>query len=464
MQNIAKSVTFAAVLSAATVLPALAQDAVQAGVSAAVRGEVQVARADAVGRQVQGGEQIFLADAITSGAESGMQILLMDETVFTIGPESELTIDEFVYDPATGDGSLAASMTKGVMKFVTGNISDGTPENMTIKLPVGTIGIRGTIGVAAILTPEQAQQQFPNQASQLSGAGGGPGAPVIFAALVGPGPLTQTNANVGSFNFNSPDGNVDLSRPGGAVLATPGAAPIFFIAPPGTIPSVNADPVQGPAAVDGETLDEGGDDSSQSGDSTGTSEQSGGDDTAGSDDSGSAPGGDTGPSGGSSETQLSGAVGESNVGNDVSFGNVDLLNDSAGTIDRGSDTSDEVAAASESNATFSDLAGVFGSSGSASASVPLSGMASAPSATASVFVSFSSRHMSLSGSNMPGGSFSTQTGQEAALFDNSTGATFSDSQLTCTECNATVSFTSSNTLNVSVTEGGETGSGSGTLQ
>lgn len=217
-------------------LGASAQEAVQAGVSAAVRGDVQVARADTVGRQVVGGDPIFLRDAITSGSESGMQILLLDETVFTIGPESEMEINEFVYDPASGDGSLGASLTKGVMRFVTGNISDGNPESMTIKLPVGTIGIRGTRGAAAVLSPQQAEQQFPGQFNNLGTTD--PGAPVVFAALSGPGPLTQTDSDIGSFNFSTPEGSVDLNRPGAAVLASPGAPPIFFIAPPGSIQDV----------------------------------------------------------------------------------------------------------------------------------------------------------------------------------------------------------------------------------
>jgi len=61
----------------------LAQDLVQAGVSAAVRGTVQLARADTVGIRVNSGEEIFLNDAITSGTASGMLIMLLDQTIFS---------------------------------------------------------------------------------------------------------------------------------------------------------------------------------------------------------------------------------------------------------------------------------------------------------------------------------------------------------------------------------------------
>ncbi|MEC9268895.1 MAG: FecR domain-containing protein [Pseudomonadota bacterium] len=418
MNRIATTLMTALAATTLWTAPSLAQDATQAGVSAAVRGEVALARANAVGRQIVSAEPIFLQDQITSGADSGMQILLLDETVFTIGPESEMTIDEFVYDPATRQGSLAASMGKGVMRFVTGNISAGTPENMTIKLPVGTIGIRGTIGVVSVLSPDQAQQQFPQQTSTLNPS---PGQPVVFAALAGPGPLTQTNANTGSFNFSSPNGSVDLNRPGGAVLASPGQPPVFFIAPPGAIQQVSA-PLRGRGQQ-------------QQSDSDQQQQQQ---------------------AEGAQSEQMGNANENSGASSDPIL---QALNDPGETQ---APLPVPESPAGDST-TFNDLAGIFGSTGSASASVPLSGMASAPNASASVSISFSARHMSLSGSNMPGGTFNTISGMEAQLNDSSTGASFSDSQLNCSNCSGTVKFTGGTGLNVTVTEGGETGSGSGNL-
>lgn len=65
-------------------------------------------------------------------------------------------------------------------------------------------------------------------------------APIIFAALVGPGALEYTDRSVSAFNFATPNGNVDLSRPNSAALASPGTPPVFFLAPPGSIGSVGA--------------------------------------------------------------------------------------------------------------------------------------------------------------------------------------------------------------------------------
>ena len=125
--------------------PSVALAAEQAGVSAAVRGEVVLARAQEAGNPVRSGEPVFMQDLLRSGPNSGMQLMLLDETTFTIGPESEIVVDEFVYDPQTGSGALGARVVKGVFRFVTGRIAKTDSGNVNVALPSGNIGVRGTI-------------------------------------------------------------------------------------------------------------------------------------------------------------------------------------------------------------------------------------------------------------------------------------------------------------------------------
>jgi hypothetical protein len=184
-------------------LPAGAAD--QAGVSAAVRGEVALTRLPIVGRQVVGGEPIYLQDGIKSGVRSGMQILLLDETVFTIGPESELVIDQFVYDPNTNAGKLSAEITKGVFRFVSGKIAHDKPESMDLKLPAGTLGVRGTM-VAGRVDPVA-------KSSRL--------------VLLGEGPQNDTGARAGAIEVCNAGSCVHVNRPGyGTIIEGPDAAPV----------------------------------------------------------------------------------------------------------------------------------------------------------------------------------------------------------------------------------------------
>jgi hypothetical protein len=88
---------------------------------------------------------------IVTGPNSGLQVLLLDQTVFTLGPEGEFTIDDFVFDPAPRTASkLTVSLAKGFFRWVTGRVSRARLHNMRLNLAVGAIGIRGTDFVAAI--------------------------------------------------------------------------------------------------------------------------------------------------------------------------------------------------------------------------------------------------------------------------------------------------------------------------
>ena len=190
-------------LSLASAWPALSAE--QAGVSAAVRGEVALTRVSIVGRQVVSGEPIFLKDAIRSGTRSGMQILLLDQTVFTIGPESELVIDEFVYDPRTSAGKLSAEITKGVFRFVSGKIAHEKPEDMNVKLPAGTLGVRGTMVAGRV--------DDALRSSRL--------------VLLGEGAENDLSAPPGAFIACNAGVCVRVSRPGyGTVIEGPNAPPV----------------------------------------------------------------------------------------------------------------------------------------------------------------------------------------------------------------------------------------------
>ena len=99
---------------------------------------------DPVGRIVHNGAPVYLGDVIRTDAQSSLSISLADETLFTIGPNSAIVIDEFVYDPATQDGTLTAHIVEGVFRFITGKIAHKQPEHMQVNLPAGFIGVRGT--------------------------------------------------------------------------------------------------------------------------------------------------------------------------------------------------------------------------------------------------------------------------------------------------------------------------------
>jgi hypothetical protein len=172
--------------------------AARAGVAAAVRGEVQLVSVPGgreIGKAVASGDPIFLGDRITTGSEGRLQIMLLDETVFTIGPNAAMVIDQFVYDPQTSAGKVTATVLKGTFRFVTGKVAKREPSDMEVKLPVGSIGVRGT---------------------SVAGETDGTRATVV---LLGPGPQNDASERVGRVLVNGvgPNGStttVEVVRPG----------------------------------------------------------------------------------------------------------------------------------------------------------------------------------------------------------------------------------------------------------
>ena len=90
------------------------------------------------------GSKIYFGDTIIVREKSSAQILLLDETALTIGEKSELTIDDFVYDPNTKVGKIVSNIKVGTVRIITGEISNQNPDNLEVKVPTGSVGARGT--------------------------------------------------------------------------------------------------------------------------------------------------------------------------------------------------------------------------------------------------------------------------------------------------------------------------------
>jgi len=114
------------------------------GVAAAVNPDAFSSLSGAPKSQLNIGKSIFYNERINTTGSGVVQVLLVDGSTFTVGPDSDLVIDKFVYDPKKGTGQIAASFSKGVMRFVGGKISK-QEDAVTVNMPAGTLGIRGAI-------------------------------------------------------------------------------------------------------------------------------------------------------------------------------------------------------------------------------------------------------------------------------------------------------------------------------
>jgi hypothetical protein len=133
------------------------------------------------------GSNVMFRERIVTSAKGQAQLLFLDQSSLTVAPNSELVIDEFVYDPEKKTGKLAATVTKGIFRFVGGRISK--QEDVTFKTPTATIGIRGGVVIGKV-DPNGATSAFFVYGQHMNFTSGGQ-TQVIYR----PGFFTFTNSS-----------------------------------------------------------------------------------------------------------------------------------------------------------------------------------------------------------------------------------------------------------------------------
>ncbi|MEI6201587.1 MAG: FecR domain-containing protein [Enhydrobacter sp.] len=82
-------------------------------------------------------------ERVSTQANDRAHLVFLDGSSLSVGPNSAVSLDKYVYDPNRSGGELVMTASKGVFRFVGGSISKGS--EVVIKTPSATIGIRGGI-------------------------------------------------------------------------------------------------------------------------------------------------------------------------------------------------------------------------------------------------------------------------------------------------------------------------------
>ena len=89
-------------------------------------------------------ETLYKADQILTGRDSAIELKMLDGSYINLGELAEMFIKELVYDPIKKDGFMDLEVAVGAFRIVSGSIAKLGPDLMQLKIPVATIGIRGT--------------------------------------------------------------------------------------------------------------------------------------------------------------------------------------------------------------------------------------------------------------------------------------------------------------------------------
>lgn len=90
------------------------------------------------------GTPVKTGNTLKTGPGGTLGVTFKDNTVMSCGPDTELTVDDYLYAPGTDKLKFASSLSKGTLQVVTGVIAKLKPKAVTVKTPAAMIGCRGT--------------------------------------------------------------------------------------------------------------------------------------------------------------------------------------------------------------------------------------------------------------------------------------------------------------------------------
>ena len=137
---------------------------------------------------------VFLNDVVSTSEGARLEVTFADATRLTLGQKAKLTLDSYVFNPASGTIRFEVV---GAFRFLSGRISKLANATVSVTTPVAVIGIRGTefwagpidnqaLGVllleGAVSVSNAAGEQIlsqPGQGTNIGAPGAAPG-PVTF--------------------------------------------------------------------------------------------------------------------------------------------------------------------------------------------------------------------------------------------------------------------------------------------
>ncbi len=129
------------VIVAATTVAA--QQPVPAGHIKTVAGAAFVVRAHG-STPAKPGDAIFATDTLRTAGDGTLGVTLKDDTRLSLGPNSEVQVERYVYSPGEGGMGMVLKFVRGVAVYVSGRLAKLAPDSIRLEAPSAIVGVRGT--------------------------------------------------------------------------------------------------------------------------------------------------------------------------------------------------------------------------------------------------------------------------------------------------------------------------------
>ena len=92
----------------------------------------------------QPGQLVFESDTLRTGADGKVGVTLKDDTRLSLGPNSEVKVERYVYSPGEGGMGMVLKFVRGVAVYVSGRLAKLAPDSIRLEAPSAIVGVRGT--------------------------------------------------------------------------------------------------------------------------------------------------------------------------------------------------------------------------------------------------------------------------------------------------------------------------------
>jgi len=134
-------VLWTVVIAAMTLTQAAWADAI--GQIKTLAGDVAIIR-DNVKSPAKAGDLLEKADTLMTGTDGRVGITFIDNSRFSLGPNSQIALEKFTFNPTTQEGEFLTKVDRGTLAVISGHIAHHTPDAMQVQTRTTILGVRGT--------------------------------------------------------------------------------------------------------------------------------------------------------------------------------------------------------------------------------------------------------------------------------------------------------------------------------
>ncbi|NTV50632.1 MAG: hypothetical protein HGB32_14560 [Geobacteraceae bacterium] len=113
------------------------------GIVKSAVGEVMVLRNN-LAIKAETNAKLLEGDLIQTGPNGKVGLIFEDDAVISMGPNTKIVIEKFMFQPAEKKMSFIARIIQGTASFLSGQLVKLAPDLVRIETPYATVGMRGT--------------------------------------------------------------------------------------------------------------------------------------------------------------------------------------------------------------------------------------------------------------------------------------------------------------------------------